>query len=144
MSEYNNKKQVVIAAAYWVFGGDGTMDVDEVTKVMEAIKEYWPNNIKDDYEDWKWICDLFASGQIHLVDIVDAVENEFDFSTEEKYQLYQVIVGSMYALGQGSNKNDGWNRAYMLEEAIGIDRDSYNNWQNSVQNQDLLSGANWL
>ncbi len=130
MSNYSNKTQVAYAATVWVFGGDRSLSGEEKSEILEAFNgPRTPWSLNPDDENARWVHSLYRSGQIHNIeDIIDAVENEFNFSKQEKFQLYWCVCISMNALDQGSNSEDGWSRANELRRALGIDTKEYNNW----------------
>jgi hypothetical protein len=132
MSKYSNKHQVVYAAAVWVFGGDDSLSGEERKRIFEAINgERTPWTIKRDDEDEKWVINLFKHGKVILDDIVEAVDNEFDFSLQHKFLLYACVCGPMHTLNKTKSCEDGWGRANKLRSALGIENDMYNEWASS-------------
>jgi hypothetical protein len=129
MGKFSNRAQVVYAAACWVFGGDQRLTGDEKDEIIEAINSSkTPWSLDDD--DAHWVVSLWKGSDIQLDDIIDAIENEFNFSLEHKYILFWCVCVPMNALRQGSNSEDGWNRAHELRDWLGIDTDDYNRWAN--------------
>jgi hypothetical protein len=129
MSNFSNETQVVLGAAVWVFGGDGYLKSSEGNAIVKAFKNSRiPWYLEANDENYKWIINLYAGGNLHLYDIIDAIENEFNFSLQEKYQLYLIVCLTMDALKQGSHVDDGWEKARDFRRALGIDRDDYNRW----------------
>jgi hypothetical protein len=130
MTNFSNKTQVAYAAAVWVFGGDRYLSGEEKTAISEAFNGSRTPWSLDPYdENAKWVHSLYSSGKImNLDDIIYAIDNEFNFTLQEKYQLYWCVCVPMHALGQGKNSEDGWGRANILLEALGIDNDEYNSW----------------
>jgi len=127
MGKFSNRAQVVYAATCWVFGGDNRLTGDEQRKMKEAInrsKTPWSLDEQDEH----WVVSLWKGGNIDLYEIVDAVDNEFEFSLEDKFILYSCVCAPMNRLNQGDNSDDGWDRAHELRVALGIDSDDYNNW----------------
>ena len=130
MGKFSNRAQVVYAATCWVFGGDYVLSGQEKIKMKEWInRSKTPWSLDD--EDERWVISLWTGNDMHLDDIVDAVYNEYEFSLQDKYILFECVCGSMHALRQGSRSKDGWNRANDLREALGIDNDDYNRWAKS-------------
>jgi hypothetical protein len=81
-----------------------------------------------DEDDIHWVISLWKGGNIQLDDIIEAVDNEFNFSLEDKFHLYRCVCIPMNALGQGNNSEDGWNRAHRLRDALEIESDDYSRW----------------
>jgi hypothetical protein len=129
MGKFSNASQVALAATTWVFGGDGWLTGSEKDKMIKAINSSkTPWSLDDD--DVRWVISLWQGADIQLDDIVDAVDNEFNFSLEDKFILFWCVCVPMNALGQGNNSKDGWNRAHELREALGIETDDYKRWVN--------------
>ena len=127
MGKFSNRAQVVYAATCWVFGGDQRLTGDEQSEMKEAInRSKTPWSL--DEEDAHWVVSLWKGNDIELDDIPYAIENEFEFSLEDKFIIYECVCIPMHRLGQGDNSEDGWNRANELREALGIDLDDYNRW----------------
>jgi hypothetical protein len=129
MGKFSNRAQVVYAATCWVFGGDGQLSGEEKSEMERAInRSETPWSLDD--EDAHWVVSLWKGGNIQLDDIIDAIENEFEFSLEDKYVIYSCVCVPMNCLSQGNNSEDGWGRANELLSALGIDSDDYNRWAN--------------
>lgn len=127
MGKFSNRAQVVYAAACWVFGGDNKLSGREQGEIKEAInRSKTPWTLSD--SDANWVVSLWQGNDIQLDDIIDAIENDFNFSLEHKFILYSCVCVPMNALRQGSNSEDGWGRANELGSAMGIDSDDYNRW----------------
>jgi hypothetical protein len=127
MRKFSNTSQVVYAATTWVFGGDHTLSGLEKEEMKEAINgSETPWSVDED--DIHWVISLWKGGNIQLDDIIEAVDNEFNFSLEDKFHLYRCVCIPMNALGQGNNSEDGWNRAHRLRDALEIESDDYSRW----------------
>jgi hypothetical protein len=127
MGKFSNRAQVVYAATCWVFGGDDILRDEEKLEIKKAInrsKTPWSLDEDDDH----WVVSLWRGGKIQLNDIIDAIENEFEFSLEDKFILYSCVCVPMNRLGQGDNSEDGWGRARELRRALGIEHDDYKRW----------------
>ena len=128
MTNFSNKTQVAYAAAVWVFGGDSYLTGEEKTAISKAIngnRTPWNLDLSD--ENAKWVHSLFINGKINYFDIIHAID-EFNFTLQEKYQLYWCVCWPMNDLGQGKNSEDGWGRANELRSALDIDGEEYNRW----------------
>lgn len=128
MGKFSNSAQVVYAAAVWVFGGDNRLTGSEQLEIKDSINgPKTPWSLDD--EDVKWVINLWRGDDLDLDDdIIYEIENEFDFSLEDKYKLFSCVCVSMNALRQGYSSRDGWSRANQLRDALGIKRDDYNRW----------------
>jgi hypothetical protein len=127
MGKFSNVSQVVYAATTWVFGGDNSLSGREQKEMKEAVNDSkTPWSVDED--DIHWVVSLWKGNDIQLDDIQDAVDNEFNFSLEDKFLLYRCVCIPMNALKQGDNSKDGWGRAHQLRDALGIESDDYNRW----------------
>lgn len=128
MSSLNNKAQVVYAAAVYVLGSDGTLTGNEKTRICEGInRPEMPWYIDVNGEDARWVHSMYSQGRLTLDEIREAVESEFNFSEQEKYQLYSCVCVALNLL---SCPSDGtyWGKALWLQGSLGISRSGYNNW----------------
>ena len=133
MTNFSNKTQVAYAAAVWVFGGDSFLSGEEKTAISKAFNgNRTPWSLDPSDENAKWVHSLFSNGKIknYLDDIIYAIDNEFNFTLQEKYQLFWCVCAPMNNLGQGKNSEDGWGRAHELRRALDIDHEEYNRWAN--------------
>ncbi len=129
MGMFSNASRVVYAAAAWVFGGDNRLEGEEQRRIKDAInRDKTPWTIDDD--DIKFVISLWQGNDFSVSDIIDAIDNEFSFSLEEKYLLYSCICIPMNSLDQGDNSEDGWGRANDFLSWLNIDSDDYNRWAN--------------
>jgi hypothetical protein len=127
MKKFSNTSQVVYAATTWVFGGDHKLSSLEQAKMKAAINDSrTPWSVDED--DTRWVNSLWQGRNVSLDDIIEAVDNEFNFSLEDKFILYRCVCIPMNALGQGNNSEDGWNRANRLRVALEIASDDYSRW----------------
>lgn len=126
MSNFNTKSRAVLAAAWWVFGGDGKLEARENSTIHTQVNRSSPWHVT--YLDTEAVFKVFRKSGLHLSDVVNSIEKDHAFSTEEKYQLFAVVCGAMNSLGQGDRSQDGWDRVMELGQALSIDIGQYNQW----------------